>query len=121
MLPVLAGLLRTLRVHPATMRRALDPALLATDLADYLVERGTPFREAHGLVGQAVRRAQTLGLRLDQLPLAELQAISPAFEEDVARVFDFQAAVDRKTALGGTALAAVREQLEQAKAILSEP
>lgn len=115
MLPVVAGLLRTLNVRPEAMRQALDPALLATDLADYLVSYGVPFREAHGLVGQAVRRAQTLGVRLDQLSLEELQAISSVFQGDVRRVFDFQAAVDRKLSQGGTALHAVQEQLETAR------
>ncbi len=115
MLPVVAGLLRTLRVRPEAMRQALDPALLATDLADYLVSRGVPFREAHGLVGQAVRQAQALGVRLDQLSVEELQTIHPAFQGDVSRVFDFQAAVDRKSSQGGTALAAVQEQLENAR------
>ena len=115
MLPVAAGLLRTLTVHPEAMRRALDPALLATDLADYLVNRGVPFREAHKLVGQAVRRAQALGVRLDQLSLDEFQSISQYFQNDVSQVFDFQAAVNRKSALGGTAVKAVKEQLEQAR------
>ena len=115
MLPVMSGLLRTLTVHPEAMQAALDPALLATDLADYLVQRGVPFREAHGVIGQAVRRSQALGLRLDQLPLAELQAISPVFGADVSQVYDFLAAVNRRNAPGGTALQAVREQLALAR------
>lgn len=114
MLPVMAGLLRTLQVRPQKMRQALDPALLATDLADYLVQHGVPFRSAHGYIGQAVRRAQELGMGLDQLPLDELRAISPAFEEDVAQVFDFKASADRRAVPGGTALASVQAQLEQA-------
>jgi argininosuccinate lyase len=118
LLPVIAGLLRTLTIRPEAMQQALDPALLATDLADYLVNRGVPFREAHGLVGQVVRRAQALGVHIDQLALADLQSISASFQEDVARVYDFQAAVNRKAALGGTALAAVSEQLENAKKMI---
>ena len=115
MLPVMSGLLRTLQVHPEKMRAALDPALLATDLADYLVQRGVPFREAHGMIGQAVRRAQALGVRLDQLPLAEMQAISPVFGADVSQVYDFLASANRRAVPGGTALEEVREQLDLAR------
>jgi len=114
-LPVMAGLLRKLALRPDAMRRALDPALLATDLADYLVDRGVPFREAHGLVGQVVRRAHALGVSIDRLSLPEMQTISPVFAQDVADVFRFQAAVDRRSVPGGTGLEAVKEQLEQAK------
>jgi argininosuccinate lyase len=117
-LPVMSGLLRTLQVHPEAMRQALDPSLLATDLADYLVQHGVPFREAHGLVGQVVRRAQALGVALDRLSLAELQAISPVFSGDVSQVFDFQASVNRRAAAGGTAEAAVRAQLEAAESLI---
>ena len=115
LLPVMAGVLSTLAIRPERMRRALDPMLLATDLADYLVQRGVPFREAHGLVGQAVRRAQALALSIDRLPLEELRAISPVFSEDVSEVFQFQAAVNRRAVEGGTALEAVQAQIQQAK------
>ena len=118
MLPVMAGVLSTLQVRPARMRAALDPAMLATDLADYLVERGVPFRQAHSIVGQTVRQAITLGVRLDQLPLVELQAIHPAFQEDVSAVFDFEASVARRSVAGGTAPTAVQAQIEQAKRLL---
>ncbi len=120
MLPVMAGLLDTLQVRPARMQAALDPAMLATDLADYLVERGVPFRQAHSIVGQAVRRALETQVRLDQLPLAELQAIHPIFQADVSAVFDFAASVARRSVPGGTAPQAVQNQLLQAKAALSK-
>ncbi|MBE0696398.1 MAG: argininosuccinate lyase [Anaerolineaceae bacterium] len=115
MLSVMAGLLRKLSVRPEAMRGALDPALLATDLADYLVQHGVPFREAHGLVGQVVRRAQALGISIDRLPLTEMQSISPVFAGDVQDVFQFQVSVDRRSGPGGTGYNAVKEQLEQAK------
>jgi argininosuccinate lyase len=122
MLSVMGGLLRKLSVRPEAMRRALDPALLATDLADYLVQRGVPFREAHSLVGQVVRRAQSLGISIAHLPLAEMQLISPVFAADVVDVFQFQVSVDRRSAPGGTGYNAVEEQLKLAKSrILSQP
>ena len=118
MLPVMAGLLDTLTVRRENLLAALDPAMLATDLADYLVARGIPFREAHRLVGQVVKKADDLELALDQIPLTELQVIHPAFQPDVSAVFDFPAAVARRAALGGTAPAAVEDQLEEAKRLL---
>lgn len=118
LLPVTAGLLRKIHIRPEAMRQALDPALLATDLADYLVQRGMPFREAHRVVGQVVRRAQETGARLDQAPLSSLQEISPVFAADVADVFNFELAVNRRSTDGGTALQAVRRQLDQARQAL---
>ena len=118
MLPVMGGLLDTLKVRPDRMQAALDPAMLATDLADYLVERGMPFRQAHSVVGQVVRRAAALNLRLDRLPLDELQAISPVFQADLASVYDFPASVARRSVVGGTAPSAVQAQIAQAKKVL---
>jgi argininosuccinate lyase len=119
-LPVVAGVVRTLEVHADSMAAALDPSMLATDLADYLVRQGVAFREAHNLVGQAVRLAEDLGLSLAELGLAEYQAIHPAFKEDVVDVFDFQRSVEMRDTAGGTAPAAVRAQIREAKAILAQ-
>jgi argininosuccinate lyase len=119
MLAVMAGLLASLQVRPQALARALDPALLATELADYLVDRGLPFRHAHGVVGQVVRRAQDLQVPLDRLPLAEFQAIQPLFGEDIHQVFDFQAAVARRNLTGGTGPQAVEVQLHHARKLLA--
>jgi argininosuccinate lyase len=110
---VLAGALATLRVNGDRMAAALDGGLLATELADYLVKKGVPFREAHHLVGQAVRLGP-----LDQIPLASLQALSPAFKADVAQLWDFRAAVDRRNVYGGTGTESVRAQLAAARQLL---
>jgi argininosuccinate lyase len=119
LLPVITAVVRTLRFDPEKMRAALDPAMLATDLADYLVRRGMPFREAHHVAGEAVRLAETRGVGLSALTLADLREISGLFEVDVAAVFDFEASVANRRAPGGTAPDAVREQIEQAQAILA--
>ncbi len=120
-LPIAAGLIRTLHVDRERMAAALDDALLATDLADYLVRRGVPFRQSHHLVGQVVRRAEALGLPLRDLPLDEYQAIHPAFAEDLYALFDFRRSVAARSVVGGTAPAAVREQIAQARAHLARP
>jgi argininosuccinate lyase len=99
------------------MCAALDPAMLATDLADYLVDKGISFRQAHKLVGQAVRAAGEQGIGLDMLPLVVYQQISPFFDSDVYKVFDPRQSIARRTAYGGTAPQAVREQLQLAQSI----
>jgi argininosuccinate lyase len=119
LLPVVAAVIRTLHVNPGRMRAALDEELLATDLADYLVGKGLPFREAHHVVGAAVRLAADEHLRLSQVPLGRLRALSPLFAEDVTGVFDFERAVARRRAPGGTAPEAVAEQIAAAQAWLA--
>lgn len=119
-LPVAAGVIRTLGIRADRMRAALeaDDAMLATDLADYLVRKGIPFRESHRLVGQAVRQAESLGVSLREMPLETYQSISPAFESNLYETLDFEAAVERRDAVGGTARSAVDAQLAQARSRL---
>ena len=119
-LPIAMGVIRTLVVNGARMAAALDDGLLATDLADYLVRKGLPFRRSHHLVGQAVRRAEELGVPLKGLDLAEYQAIHPAFAGDVCAVFDFWRSVEARDTEGGTAPNAVRVQIEWARELLNQ-
>ncbi len=118
LLPVMAGVISTLTVRADRMRAAIDPAMLATDLADYLVYKGVPFREAHHATGRAVKRAQELSVNLIELELAEWQAIHPAFADDLYQVFDPERAIARRSALGGTAPEAVQDQLALAKQVI---
>jgi len=110
----------TLKVNAEAMAAALDDAMLTTDLADYLVRRGVPFRQSHELVGRAVRRAETLGLPLRELPLAEFQAISETFDDDLYAVFDHRRSVEARDSYGGTATASVRQQIKRARSLLCE-
>ena len=116
-LPVAQGLLETLTLHPDQMAAALGDELLATDLADALVRVGVPFRQSHHLVGQAVRRAEVLGCTLRDVPLADLQAISPHFTAEMAAVWDFERSVEQRTATGGTARAAVQAQIDRLRVL----
>jgi len=118
LLPALAGLVRTLAINPDRMRAALDERMLATDLADYLVGKGVPFRRAHGLAGQVVRLAESKGAALSALALDDYRAISDVFEADVLDVFDFDAAVRRRGAVTGGA-GDVDDQIAQARAWLA--
>ena len=118
-LPVLTGLIGTLQLHPSRMAAAITPDMLSTDLADYLVGKGLPFREAHAVAGRVVRVADEKQVALDQVPLLELRVLDGRFEQDVVEVFDVEAALERRSSLGGTAPSAVRDQLKAAEEILS--
>jgi argininosuccinate lyase len=118
-LPVMAGLIATLRLRPERLAARLEPGLLATDLADYLVERGLPFREAHELTGRAVRLAESRGQSLDQLGPADFASVSPHFGDDVPLVFDVGRSLGRRAATGGTAPAALAAQLAAARQALA--
>ncbi len=115
LLPVMTAIMKTLRLNPDKLKAALDPDMLATDLADYLVRKGLPFRQAHHVAGAAVRKAAEQGIALGTLTLEDLRGLSPLFEADVREVFDFEASVARRDAIGGTAPDAVREQIRAAK------
>ncbi|MFN2182158.1 MAG: argininosuccinate lyase [Candidatus Promineifilaceae bacterium] len=114
-LPVMTGLLRTLEINGSGMAEQLEPGLLATELADYLVKKGLPFRQAHGYVGQLVRTAEVQGKRLTELTAAEVQAVSPLFGEDIDQVLNVDYALAQRNATGGTSPDALHEQLQAAR------
>ncbi len=116
--PVMAGLVRTLTVRPDKMADQLEPGLLATELADYLVKRGMPFRQAHGVVGRVVRLAEEEEVALDELSLTQLQSVSELFGEDVSAVLRVESALAQRDVAGGTAPSAVQAQLAQAQQAL---
>jgi argininosuccinate lyase len=118
-LPIAAEVIQTLHVDEKRMQAALDDALLATDLADYLVRKSVPFRESHRLVGNAVKRAKELDVSLRGLSLDEYQAIHPSFTKDVYEVLDFRRSVEARDAEGGTAPGAVRAQIKRARQLCS--
>jgi len=118
-LPVAAGAIATARFHHERMRAALDDGMLATDVADYLVARGVPFREAHHVVGTLVREAEARGVTISTLPFDTYRAIHPAFGEDTLDVFDFARSAATRSVTGGTAPTAVQAQLVQARAALA--
>lgn len=115
LLPVVTAIVRTLKLNPQNMRAALTDDMLATDLADYLVRKGLPFRQAHHIAGSAVRLAAQKRVGLSALSLDELRTLSELFAFDVADVFNFSASVAQRSTVGGTAPAAVRAQLQAAQ------
>ena len=114
-LDVFAGALTSCRFRLERIRAALDSAMLATDVADYLVRKGVPFRNAHRLVANAVRHAETVGWKLHELPLTFWLSLSPLFDESVQGCFDFVQSVERRQAFGGTSRSSVLRQLGVAR------
>lgn len=103
LLPPVTGLVETITMNPDAMRAALVEPLLATDLAEYLVRKGMPFRQAHGVAGRIVRLAETREVALSALTLDDYRAVSEVFEADVLAIFDFAEAVRRRGAVSGGA------------------
>jgi argininosuccinate lyase len=118
-LPVLASALRTITVKAEQMRAAIDSTMMATDLADYLVGKGIPFRETHAIAGKAVRTAGESQLGLEEMSLEAYQALSPAFEADVYQVFDPLKSIEKRNAIGGTSPQSVKKQLAGIQRLLS--
>ena len=109
MLGVAAGAIKTTGFRRDALRaRAENPALLATEAADYLVRKGIPFRQAHDLVGKMLKAAERQQKVWTELPLAELRKISPLFEADISASLTVEAALSSKKVPGGTALDSVR-------------
>jgi argininosuccinate lyase len=114
MVRVAAGALATTKFNETKLRAgAMNPALLATEAADYLVARGVPFREAHEIVGRVVREAERGSTSIIELPLDSLKKHSPAFGTDYFKEVTLDASLARKSVPGGTSVASVRSALDQ--------
>ena len=114
MLAVAAGALAKTQFREDRLRAAAsNPALLATDAADYLVRRGVPFRQAHDLVGQVLREAEKQGKSWTQLSFTEVKKISPLFGEDFLQAPSVESAIAFKAVPGGTAEESVRAAIAQ--------
>jgi argininosuccinate lyase len=111
-----ADMVPAIRVKPARMRSAAASGYAtATDLADYLVRKGLPFRDAHEVVGTAVRLGIETGRDLTQIDLPELQALSSLIESDVYDVLTVEGSVAARNHFGGTAPDQVREAISRAR------
>ncbi len=119
-LQVFAGALDTCRFRAERMHAALDSALFATDVADYFVRKGMPFRKAHELVAHAVQHAERLACSLHELPLAYWQSLSLLCDEELFDCFAARTSVERRNAIGGTSLRQVKAQIRIAKSWLKK-
>lgn len=124
-LEVARGVLTTTQIHPERMRAALEPSMLATDLAEHLVRKhDVPFRETHHVAGAAVRLAESEGTTLSGLSKAQLVTLHPAFENDtdadIVALWDFDRSAESRDAQGGTSLRAQKEQVAALSAWLAK-
>ncbi len=117
-LPVVTAVIHSLKLHTAKMADALSDDMLATELADYLVRNGVPFREGHHLVGRLVKLAEGKGMTLTSLSLDDFQSVSSVFSEDVHSVLKFDRAVNQRNATGGTGRQAVEAQIANARRLI---
>lgn len=116
---IATGVISTLSVQNKKMAEALTMDMLATDLADYLVRKGVPFRETHHISGECVSKAENLGLSgIDKLTIEQYKLIDPRFEADLFDTFNFEQSVERRDATGGTAKSAILKQLSALQAEL---
>jgi argininosuccinate lyase len=119
-LEVFAGMMSTLTVNAERAREAAqDSNILATDLADYLVSKGEPFRSAHGIVSELVRHADSQGKGLSELGLEEYKKLSPRFDEDVYAI-SVESSIASRDVPGGTSPSRVEEALTEAQRLLEE-
>jgi argininosuccinate lyase len=117
---LMAAMLQNTKInHTACAAAASDPALLATDLADYLVRKGMAFRPAHHVVGAVVALAEKIGKPLNQLTLAELQAIDKTFGRDALGVFNLKTAMAKRNLTGAPGTKEVAKQLARWREQLS--
>jgi argininosuccinate lyase len=115
-LVIYADMLRSIKVKPEAMRQAaLQGFATATDLADYLVKKGLPFRDAHEVVARAVRAAEVKGCDLTDLSLAELRGFSNLVGDDVFAVLTLEGSLAARNHVGGTAPEQVRAAVMRAR------
>ncbi len=113
---IMGRMLPGLQTRPAVMRAQAERGFAtATDLADYLVRKGLPFRDAHAVVGRAVRLAQERNIGLEALPLADLQALSPLIGREVYEVLVLEGSLAARDHLGGTAPRQVQAAIRRAR------
>jgi len=113
-LEISAAMLPELKINRERMQAAAtDPNLLATDLAEYLVNKGTPFREAHEVVGKIVARSAAKDIPLNHVPLAELRKFSRFFDSDVAKIFDVRNALANRGAIGAPSAENIAAQIKR--------
>ncbi len=119
-LDMMAGMIGTMKVNRKNMRRAAETGFInATDLADYLVGKGLPFRTAYQIAGKTVAHCHDTGEVLETLPIEEYRKICPQIDADVYQAVDLDACVSRRQSFGGTAPSSVEQQIRSVRKLLS--
>ncbi len=120
-LGILTAMIPGMKANPDRMKKAAQEGFInATDLADYLVCKGLPFRSAYKLSGQIVAKCMERGWVLETMPLEEYQVLSPLFEKDLYEAIDLQTCVERRISAGGTSIGSVQQQIDYVREKLSD-
>lgn len=119
-LKIAEGVIATMEVHGEKMQQALTMDVLATDLADYLVRKGVPFRETHHVSGRAVALAEARKCQLNGLSVQDYKGLHEKFGDDVVEVFDFEASVERRSSIGGPSRKTLDRQIAVLRAALGQ-
>jgi argininosuccinate lyase len=120
-LEVFSAMLPKIEINRDRMEAAAsDPNLLATDMAEYLAKKGTPFREAHEIVGKLVAHGAKVKLPLNQIPIAKLKKVSPLFDVDVANLFDVRRSLAQRTAIGAPSPENIAAQIARWRKLLRD-
>jgi argininosuccinate lyase len=120
-LEVFSPMLSELQINAARMEAAAnDPGLLATDLAEYLVKKGLPFREAHEVVGKLVARAAEKIIAINNISPLEMQEFSPLFGPDVASIFDARRSLEKRSGVGAPSPQNIAKQLTRWRTRLAD-
>ena len=120
-LPVFTGMIATMKVLPANMRRAAGGGFInATDCADYLTKKGLPFRDAYTAVGKLVYYCTANGKLLEELTLPELREISPLFGEDVYEALKLETCMGQRSSYGGPAVSETSRQIAELEHFIEE-
>ncbi|KAJ2891047.1 argininosuccinate lyase [Coemansia aciculifera] len=114
-LQITTAVIATLKINADKMQKCLTGDMLATDLAEYLVRKGVPFRQTHHISGAAVKMAEDRGCQISDLAVADLKTLHEAFEDDVLLVWNFEKSVDNRSSIGGTSRVTVQAQIDQLK------
>ena len=117
---VMQGVIKEIVFNTDRMEMVFDEAVFATDIADYLTNKGMPFRKAHEVAGKLVKWSQENSILLSDIPSEIFKKYSGLFEKDVRDIFDLRSSADRRSLQGGTGENALRKQIKRALEILKK-
>ena len=119
--PVFTKMIRTMKVNKTAMRKGASGGFTnATDVADYLVKKGIPFRDAHAVVGKMVANALSAGKSLDEFTMEDFHACSPIIEDDIYQAISMEACVNGRSITGGPAKETVQKAIENGRRFVIE-
>jgi argininosuccinate lyase len=119
-LSILLGIVSTMAPVEARLATNLVPEMLATDIAEYLVRKGVPFRETHHIAGGAVKMSEEKGVPLDKLTCEDLKSLHPLFGDDVVKLWSYDNSAESRDSVGGSSRRRVLEQLDRVEAKIKE-